>query len=639
LTARCAGLIGIVLLTLGAVTAIAAPDHPKRVLLLHSFEPDFADEFARPLREELDRQLQGQIELYENWLVSERFESRGGDDAALAQYLTASFADHPLDLIITLGGPAANFVQRHRATLFPSTPVVLTGVEERRVAVFGLTGNETTVAFSRDDDITIRTILRILPETTTLAVVIGNSPIEKYWMGQIRNAAEPFRGRLNLIFLNDLTTYDEVLKRVATLPPRSAIYFQLFYEGMPGVPLNEYVALDKLHAAANAPIFGILDLYVGKGTVGGPTLSTREFARRGASVVARILRGGQASDSKVPPLHLGNPLYDWRELKRWNIKESALPPGSEILYRAPTAWERYRWQIVSAATLILLQAALILSLLYERRRRKKAEIEAHDRVTQLALMNRRAVAGELSAAIAHELRQPVGLILRDSDVAEMILNEPSPDLNELKDIVGTIKRANQRSEDVINRLHGLLSKAPLEVQEINLNQVVSEVFELLTPQASVRGVSLILDLATPAQRVVGDGVQLQQVILNLVMNALEAITGANSAERRVTGRTVFVGVTAAEVSIADSGPGIPADKLQHIFDPFFTTKEGGMGMGLAIVRTIVDAHGGRISAENQLGGGAVFRFSLPLAEYSQVAPRSSADTGNLLPSGPVTDSQ
>jgi signal transduction histidine kinase len=330
----------------------------------------------------------------------------------------------------------------------------------------------------------------------------------------------------------------------------------------------------------------------------------------------RILSGEHAEDIKVPSLHLGTPEFDWRELKRWHIQEAILPPESEVRFREPTAWERYRWLIVSAASLILLESALIINLLYERRRRRSAETEARDRVAQLALMNRRAVAGELSAAIAHELGQPVGAILRDTDVAEMILSESPPDLNELKEVVGAIRRANQRSGEVIARLRRLLSKAPLELQEIDLNQVVSEVFALLAAQASVRDVTLGLDLATPVPRVSGDGIQLQQVILNLVMNALDAITGANSPERRITGRTAYVGNTANEVSIEDSGPGIPTDTLQHIFDPFFTTKEGGMGMGLSIARTIIVSHGGRVRAENQHGGGVVFRFTLPLAEHS-----------------------
>jgi signal transduction histidine kinase len=228
-------------------------------------------------------------------------------------------------------------------------------------------------------------------------------------------------------------------------------------------------------------------------------------------------------------------------------------------------------------------------------------------------MIRGAAIGGVSRAIAHELTQPVGTILINCDMAEMILNEPSPDLNELKEVVGTIREANQRSLGVIDRLNRLLSKAPVELQEIDLNKLVSEVVDLLTPQASVRGVTLSLDLATPAPRINGDAIQLQQVILNLVINALDAITAANSPERKITARTVFVDHTAVEVITEDSGPGIPTNVLKHIFDPFFTTKETGMGMGLSIARTIIEGHGGRILAESVSGQGARFRFSLRLA--------------------------
>jgi len=407
------------------------------------------------------------------------------------------------------------------------------------------------------------------------------------------------------------------------------------------VPYPPDRALIAMRQVANAPIFGMTDSELGRGIIGGPLLPTQVQGEQAAKTALRILSGESPHDIK--PVAVGYPLpirYDARELRRWGIREDLLPRGSIVQYREPNAWQRYRWQILSATTVMLLQAALILRLLYERRRRRSAEIEAQTRFSELAHMNRRAAVGELSASIAHELRQPVSIILRASDVAKMILNEPSPDLNELKEIVDDIDRANERSGEIIKRTQRLLSKkAPLELLEIDLDGVLRDTFELLTPQASVRGVTLSVDLASPAPRVNGDVIQLQQVILNLVINALDAITGANSPERRITGRTAIVDNTAAaEVSIEDSGPGIPIDKLEHIFDTFFTTKEGSMGMGLSISRTIVESHGGRIWAENQRGGGAAFRFSLPIAEHGAKVARKSAESVNHAVSSPPIDS-
>jgi signal transduction histidine kinase len=607
MTARITTVIGAVLLSL-AMTAAAAP--PKRILILHSFGPEFGDYWVKPVREELDRQLPGRVDVYESWLISARFATTD-EDPAYARYLQSLFADHPLDLIITFGAPAANFVQKHRQSLFPSVPALFGDVETRRVPPSGFTGNDAAVAIAVSFPAIVENILRVRPETTHLAIVIGNSPIEKFWVNELERSLQPFANRLNLIWLNEMR-FDEVLKRVATLPPGSAIFYLVLSAEVPGIPPDEDRALAKLHDAANAPMFSYSDLYLGKGIVGGPLISSEEEARKTVSLAVRILEGEPASDLRIDPISLSAPQFDVRELRRWNISEARLPPGSVIRFREPSVWVRYRWQIAAVGLLLLLESTLIASLLYERRRRRQAEIEAHHRVAELAHLNRRATVGELSGAIAHELNQPLGAILRNTEAAEMMLQSRSPDITELRAILTDIKHDDERAGEVIRRLRRLLGKAPLEPQEIDLNEVLSEVFALLAAQAARRGISLSASLAMPAPRISGDRIQLQQVILNLVMNSMDAIDGAGSHGRSIIGRTAILDGTMAQVAIEDSGPGFATDKAKQIFEPFFTTKPSGMGMGLSIARTIIESHGGSIRAENQAGGGAVFSFTLPL---------------------------
>jgi len=606
--------------------AIAIPAHaepPKRVLLLHSWGPEFGDLYAKDMRVQLGRQLPGRLELYEEWLVSARFADRQ-EDAAFASYLNTLFAAHPLDLVITLGAPAANFVQRYHQSLFRSTPELLTDVEERRASSPSLTANETVVAISVSFRSLVENILRVQPRTSTLAVVIGNSPIERFWVEQIRNSVEPFRSRLTVTFLNDLP-FTEVLKRAATLPAGSAIFYILLSPDVPGMPQDEDTALAQLHAVANAPMFSYTDAYLGKGIVGGPLISGEEQGREAVSVAARLLSGVPASDIRMPPISLGRPEFDWRELKRWNIRESALPLGSRILYREPSTWERYRWLLLSVAAVLVLETALIVTLLHERRRRRQAEISAHRHLLELARMNRRSTVGELSASIAHELAQPLSAILRNTEAAELILRGGSrSDFSELEDIMTDIARDQRRASEVIRRLRSLLAKTPSETHAVDLNEVVEEVFQFLSAQAAAHRVSLTTSLAPRKLIVSGDRIQLQQVVLNLVINSIEALGSAPGGERRITGRTSLVDESAAEVSIEDSGPGIPAEKVAQIFEPFFTTKDAGMGMGLSIARTIVANHRGRIWAANRREGGAVLRFTVPLARKERPAAAGEA---------------
>jgi signal transduction histidine kinase len=299
-------------------------------------------------------------------------------------------------------------------------------------------------------------------------------------------------------------------------------------------------------------------------------------------------------------------------MERWGVGESDLPPGSEIRFRHASFWDEYRWQTLAVIAVILIQAALISILLHERKRRSDAEFEAHQRLSELAHVGRRATAGELSSSIAHELNQPLGAILTNAETAELILESPSPDLAELKDIVADIRRDDQRASEVIHRLRSFLRRTPFELRDVDLNDIMREVFDFLATQAAASNVVLYFNAFPEALPIKGDAVQLQQVILNLVVNGIEAMS-AMPYGRAVVGRTELNGGTSAIVSISDFGPGVPSKKLNEIFDPFFTTKKQGMGIGLSIARTIIQAHKGQIWAENQAEGGAVFRLSLPLA--------------------------
>ena len=404
----------------------------------------------------------------------------------------------------------------------------------------------------------------------------------------------------------------ELRKRVATLPDHTAILYTSIYSDGEGTFYPPADALALVAETANRPIVVPTETFVGRGGIGGFVMTASAIGKEGAQLSLRILDGESVANMPAAVGNILRPIFDWRQMQRWSVAESRLPQGSEIRFREPTAWEQYRWQIVLVALAMLFQAGLIARLFYEQRRRRKAEIDARQRISELAHMNRQATAGELSASIAHEINQPLGAILNNTEIAELLLSSPAPNLEEIKEIVAEIKRDDQRASEVIKRLRRLLTKAEVQAQDIDINETVREVFEFLSVQALSRDVVLSSAPSPQVVRVKGDRIQLQQVILNLVVNGMDAMANGSVRERKITSRTVLAeGV--AEVSIADCGPGIPSDKLSHLFEPFFTTKEHGMGMGLSIARTIVEAHGGRIWAENQTGGGAIFRLSLPLA--------------------------
>ena len=231
--------------------------------------------------------------------------------------------------------------------------------------------------------------------------MIGDAPIEKFWVNEFLHALQPFEGRVKSVFMNDLS-FGEIQKRVAALPPASAIYFGDLVIDAQGVPYRQEEVLARLHAVANAPIFGQYDYQLGGGIVGGPLLSVHTLSRKTAEVAARILGGASPGDIKTPPQKLGEPEFDWRELRRWGVRQADLPPDSTVRFREPTLWEQYRWYILAAAGFSGLQAILIVGLLLNRLRLRRA----HARL-------RTSEEGMSLAAIAAKLRFWVWDIPRD----------------------------------------------------------------------------------------------------------------------------------------------------------------------------------------------------------------------------------
>ena len=177
-----------------------------------------------------------------------------------------------------------------------------------------------------------------------------------------------------------------------------------------------------------------------------------------ASLALRILNGESVSSIPITPADVIRPIFDWRQLQRWGVDQVRLPTGSEIRFRDPTLWELYRSQILLLVVMLLLQTALVASLVHERRRRHAAEVASHQRMAELAHLNRQTTAGELLASIAHELNQPLGAILTNTETAELMLNAPGRNVEEMKTILAEIKRADQRATDVIQRLRSFFTK-------------------------------------------------------------------------------------------------------------------------------------------------------------------------------------
>jgi signal transduction histidine kinase len=233
---------------------------------------------------------------------------------------------------------------------------------------------------------------------------------------------------------------------------------------------------------------------------------------------------------------------------------------------------------------------------------------------ELAQLGRVDTLGQLASGIAHELAQPLTATLGNAEAAQKYLRKDDPDLGEIRVIVDDIQRDAGRAADIIERMRMLIRRQAIDKQSVAIDQVLQDVTNLLHSEAIRRGIELSVKVDQAAPRALGDRVQISQVLLNLVINAMDALDSCAHGDKRVLVEAHSAQGGGVEVTVTDSGPGIPGDKMQEIFNPLFTTKPGGLGLGLALSRTIIDAHGGRLWAENRNAGtGAVLRMVLPAA--------------------------
>jgi two-component system, LuxR family, sensor kinase FixL len=244
--------------------------------------------------------------------------------------------------------------------------------------------------------------------------------------------------------------------------------------------------------------------------------------------------------------------------------------------------------------------------------RKQAQSETEELRRELAHAGRVTLLGQLASSLAHELNQPLGAILRNAEAAEMLLKAATPDLDEIRAIVADILRDDRRAGKVIDRLRALLKRRSVDFQPLSLDGLIQDVISLVRPDAAARHVALHYLPISELPPAVGDRVQLSQVLLNLIVNGMDAVMESPEGRRRIVIETRALETGMVEVLVSDSGPGVAPTVIDRLFEPFFTTKSQGMGMGLPVSRTIIEAHGGRLNAENR-EHGATFRFTLVAA--------------------------
>jgi signal transduction histidine kinase len=605
----------LIVALLASAAHAAEPAPRKGVLLLYDENQDFSGlaNLDRSLKGSLGGGIPEGMDVYTEFMDISRFREPDYQNT-LRDFYRRKYAGKRIDLMIGVMSPSLEFLLKHGDEISPGTPIVFCGIDKRELAGRNLPANMTGVLVKREFKPTLETALRLHPNAREVFFIAGTSAFNQYWREEARRELSEFEGRVKINYMNDLPM-ESLQAEVARLPRDSIILFLHLFRDGAGKTFSPNEAFSLIAQKANVPVYVFFDQYVGGGSVGGFVYSVDVHGTK----AAQILKGERPADIPTAEVSANVNMFDARQLRRWNISETQLPPGAVVRFREAGFWQRYRWHVIAALAIIIAQAVLIFALLFQHRRRtlaelayKKAQAEVQQRRAELAHVSRVAVLGELTATLAHEINQPLTAIRSNSAAARSFLESPQPDLHEVRGALTDIYQDTKRAGEIIRRLRAMLKRDTPGFTNVDVNDVIRTVEHILHSDAILHGVTVDLDLSPGVSPVKGDTVQLQQVMLNLMVNAVGAMSEPGLDGRRLIVRTQPIEGSKVVVEVQDSGTGIAPEKLESIFDPFITTKPDGLGMGLSICRSIIERHGGKVSAANNPDRGATFSITLPV---------------------------
>jgi signal transduction histidine kinase len=627
----------ILILLLGWVcwadAQVADFEEPFRVMILSNSRQYVPATILqdRGMREAFAASSTRNVELFLEIMDTVSF-NRSEIEPEFLSLLRKKYESRKIDLLMAGGADALDIAQSVREVLLPGLPIVVYNIAEDalrgRMPQPGIAG--VVLRFNLPG--TLDLAVRLQPDARRIVVVSGTSAYDRNWLRRAREALRAYEGRLEVSYWSGLPL-QRLLENLRQLPADAIVLYLPFSGDGAGQTYSSADVARRIAVASAAPVYGVLESHLGQGIVGGAFPSFEAHGKLAGQVALRVLAGEKPENIGVQPSALPVANVDWRELRRRGIDANRLPPGSIVQFRQLTFWEQYRWYVIAALAIIALQAVLIADLLLQHARRRRSEKDLQRNREQLAHVTRISTLGELATSLAHELNQPLTAILSNAQAAQRFLSSKPTDLKEVHEILEDIVADNRRAGEVIQRMRALVKKGELEFAPVDIASVIGDIVQLVHSDAILRDIRVELECQNALPMVRGDRVQLQQVVLNLLINAFDAMKEANAKERSVIVRARTNGANTVEISVRDHGNGLTNGKLAEIFEPFYTTKRDGLGMGLPISRSIVEAHGGRLWAENNAARGATFYFTVLAIDgketHSVAADRKTSRIGNI----------
>ncbi|MEZ5083137.1 MAG: ATP-binding protein [Bacteroidales bacterium] len=520
-----------------------------------------------------------------------------------------------IDLMICVGIDAISSIQTYASDYIKSLPCISVDFDLSNYGIENnLVLNDKTAVFKMEIDIKkiLEAAINLFPERRNLYFICGRSGPDRLYAFMTRKTLETFGDSLNYTFIEN-KTMDEILGFVGQLPPESLIIVSGMVKDAANVNYYNPESVRLIRQSSNVPIFTYSDMGFGEGALGGYFLI---FTRIGTAIGKTGVEIIKDADPKLFSLKQEDyydVMFDYRELQKFNLVNSKLlPRGSKIMFKENNFITRYKWILGFIILFLLLQSILIVRLIMLNRRQKhlalqlkKYETKSWDLISQDRIMR----MGQLTASLSHELNQPLTAMLSTAQAGIRFIESGNYTMELIKEIITDIIHDNQRLASILSSLRGMMKLEKRKKEPVDLNTLVKDVSGIFSGEAIRYKTELILELPDEPVYILADGIQIQQIILNFLMNALQSLEKAKAKKRMII-ITETKDYDNVKVSVRDFGEGISDEIKGNLFQPFTTSKEGGIGIGLSVCKFIVLEHMGKISAQNMPDGGAEFSFSL-----------------------------
>jgi signal transduction histidine kinase len=588
----------------------------KNILILLSFSPStpaykfFIDE----IRQKLSQEFGDSYTLYMEYLETEKYPEGKYPKERFDLY-NERYRKVKLDLLICIGVNVIIPIKQNADSYLLNLPTISLDYDFSEFGYrgdFTLNNRTAVIALKLDFAATLSNALSLFPKTSSIYFISGVARFDNQLSAISEQAAEKIKGNRNITFIKD-TSMDDIIKLVHSLPENSLVFVTSFIMDKKLVPYYNPDAIRIISRESNAPVFHYNNLGVGNGSVGGYILSFNKVGQQIGESAIKILKGTNPNSIKVTEKDYYEYLFDWRELKRFNLINSELiPKESTILFEEITFWGKYKWILGVALLLLILLSALIANLIRLNRKQKAVTKQVKETETMyrdLLHEDRSLRLGQLTASLSHELNQPLTAILYSAQAGMRFLKSGALDSKQTEEILGNIIEDNKRAAGIISSIRSMMKIETREMETENLNSLIGETINIFHAEALHQHIQIKRGLQDDPVYVLGDKIQLQQIILNFMSNATAAMQ-KNDSENKILGISQLVENGSVTVSVRDSGPGIDATIKDKLFKPFVTSRKSGLGIGLAISKSIIEKHKGEIWANNIKDGGAEFSFKL-----------------------------